>query len=246
MVAGEGGEVEVDLEAVERGVAALAQAALRHGGLEQVELRVDGATHCDLSGHCLFRAGPARRGASRPRRRRRRDRDPCAARVGFPGRGHAGGQAPGVNRGAQVSLLRWLRRQLQQPTPTREHLEAAVENNDPAGGAPAARRRAVHRSATPSRREHARRLGRRRLSLVPRARAAAARRARRRSGAPRRSRGSRRPGADSGRRRVRAPVRRARNASPRRRLAAARRVDRRRLHVLVRRERVDGGTALEQ
>jgi hypothetical protein len=36
-----------------------------------------------------------------------------------------------VNRGAQVSLLRWLRRQLQQPTPTREHLEAAVENDDP-------------------------------------------------------------------------------------------------------------------
>jgi hypothetical protein len=37
-----------------------------------------------------------------------------------------------VNRAAQVSLPRWLRRQLQQPTPTREHLEAAVENNDPA------------------------------------------------------------------------------------------------------------------
>ena len=36
-----------------------------------------------------------------------------------------------MNRGAQVSLLRWLRRQLQQPTPTREHLEAAVENDDP-------------------------------------------------------------------------------------------------------------------
>jgi hypothetical protein len=33
---------------------------------------------------------------------------------------------------AQVSLLRWLRRQLAQPTPLREHLEAAVENNDPA------------------------------------------------------------------------------------------------------------------
>ena len=30
-----------------------------------------------------------------------------------------------------MSLLRWLRRQLQQPTPVREHLEAAVENNDP-------------------------------------------------------------------------------------------------------------------
>ena len=36
-----------------------------------------------------------------------------------------------MNRAAQVSLLRWLRRQLQQPTPVREHLEAAVENNDP-------------------------------------------------------------------------------------------------------------------
>jgi hypothetical protein len=36
-----------------------------------------------------------------------------------------------VTRAAQVSLLRWLRRQLQQPTLTREHLEAAVENDDP-------------------------------------------------------------------------------------------------------------------
>jgi hypothetical protein len=32
---------------------------------------------------------------------------------------------------AQVSLLRWLRRQLAQPMPLREHLEAAVENDDP-------------------------------------------------------------------------------------------------------------------
>ena len=31
-----------------------------------------------------------------------------------------------------MSLLRWLRRQLQQPTPLREPLEAAVENDDPA------------------------------------------------------------------------------------------------------------------
>jgi hypothetical protein len=31
-----------------------------------------------------------------------------------------------------VSLLRWLRRQLAQPTPLREHLEAAVANDDPA------------------------------------------------------------------------------------------------------------------
>jgi hypothetical protein len=32
---------------------------------------------------------------------------------------------------ATVSLLRWLRRQLRQPTPQREHLEAAVANDDP-------------------------------------------------------------------------------------------------------------------
>jgi hypothetical protein len=36
-----------------------------------------------------------------------------------------------MTRGAQVSLLRWLRRQLQQPMPVREHLEAAIENDDP-------------------------------------------------------------------------------------------------------------------
>ncbi len=32
---------------------------------------------------------------------------------------------------ATVSLLRWLRRQLRQSTPVREHLEAAVANDDP-------------------------------------------------------------------------------------------------------------------
>ena len=32
----------------------------------------------------------------------------------------------------RVSLLRWLRRQLRQPWPGREHLEAAVANDDPA------------------------------------------------------------------------------------------------------------------
>ena len=31
-----------------------------------------------------------------------------------------------------VSLLRWLRRQLRQPTPNRERLEAAIANDDPA------------------------------------------------------------------------------------------------------------------
>jgi hypothetical protein len=37
-----------------------------------------------------------------------------------------------VKSQATVSLLRWLRRQLRQPTPLREHLEAAVANDDPA------------------------------------------------------------------------------------------------------------------
>jgi hypothetical protein len=37
-----------------------------------------------------------------------------------------------VTRAAEVSLRRWLRRQLQQPTPSRERLEAAVANDDPA------------------------------------------------------------------------------------------------------------------
>ena len=33
---------------------------------------------------------------------------------------------------AAVSLLRWLRRQLREPIPQRERLEAAVANDDPA------------------------------------------------------------------------------------------------------------------
>ena len=33
---------------------------------------------------------------------------------------------------ATVSLRRWLRRQLRQPTAQREHLEAAIANDDPA------------------------------------------------------------------------------------------------------------------
>ena len=35
---------------------------------------------------------------------------------------------------AAVSLLRWLRRQPRQPTPQREHLEAAIANDDPEEG----------------------------------------------------------------------------------------------------------------
>jgi signal transduction histidine kinase len=43
-VSGDGGEVRVDPEATERGISALAQAALRHGGLDEVTLHVDGST----------------------------------------------------------------------------------------------------------------------------------------------------------------------------------------------------------
>jgi signal transduction histidine kinase len=43
-VSGEGTEVHVDPESTERGISALAQASLRHGGLDEVVLEVGGAT----------------------------------------------------------------------------------------------------------------------------------------------------------------------------------------------------------
>jgi len=43
-VTGEGRQVHVDVEATQRGVAALVQAALRHGGLEHVDVLVSGAS----------------------------------------------------------------------------------------------------------------------------------------------------------------------------------------------------------
>jgi signal transduction histidine kinase len=42
-VAGSGVSVETDAEALERGLAALFQSALRHGGLDEVEVAVDGS-----------------------------------------------------------------------------------------------------------------------------------------------------------------------------------------------------------
>jgi signal transduction histidine kinase len=42
LVSGEGVELEVDVEACERAVGALARCALRHGGFEEVELKVHG------------------------------------------------------------------------------------------------------------------------------------------------------------------------------------------------------------
>ena len=41
-VSGEGASVQTDLEAVDRGVSALVQATLRHGGLDEVHVRVRG------------------------------------------------------------------------------------------------------------------------------------------------------------------------------------------------------------
>lgn len=55
---------------------------------------------------------------------------------------------------ATVSLLRWLRRQLREPTPQREHLEAAVANDDPAE----ARRLLETFDFTPVQRDHVERL----------------------------------------------------------------------------------------
>jgi hypothetical protein len=37
-----------------------------------------------------------------------------------------------VTTSTTVSLLRWLRRQLREPNPNRERLEAAIANDDPA------------------------------------------------------------------------------------------------------------------
>ncbi len=46
--------------------------------------------------------------------------------------GHRAGRLSAMSDPPQVSLLRWLRRQLRQPGAMRERLEAAVANDDPA------------------------------------------------------------------------------------------------------------------
>ena len=55
-----------------------------------------------------------------------------------------------TGRAQRVSLLRWLRRQLRQPEPLREHLEAAIENDDPAE----ARRIVARFEFSPAQRRH--------------------------------------------------------------------------------------------
>ena len=57
-------------------------------------------------------------------------------------------------RAVTVSLLRWLRRQLAQPNPARERLEAAVANDDPAE----ARRLLERFEFSPAQRRHVERL----------------------------------------------------------------------------------------
>ena len=53
-----------------------------------------------------------------------------------------------------VSLLRWLRRQLREPTADREHLEAAIAHDDPAE----ARRIVLRMSFNDAQRRHVSRL----------------------------------------------------------------------------------------
>ena len=50
--------------------------------------------------------------------------------------------------------MRWLRRQLQQPDPLREHLEASIENDDPEE----ARRMVARYDFTEAQRRHVERL----------------------------------------------------------------------------------------
>jgi len=59
-----------------------------------------------------------------------------------------------VERFGRVNLLRWLRRQLAQPSPLRERLEAAVESDDPGE----ARRLLAHVEFTDDQRRHVERL----------------------------------------------------------------------------------------
>ena len=70
-----------------------------------------------------------------------------------------------VSGAAKVSLLRWLRRQLRQPEPLRERLEAAIENDDPAEARRIVARYEFSDGAAPPRRAPARRVGARPTAL---------------------------------------------------------------------------------
>ena len=72
---------------------------------------------------------------------------------------HASSVMRRMTEQAKVSLLRWLRRQLRQPTPQREHLEAAVAHDDPAEARRLLATVRLHRRAAPPRRRADRRVG---------------------------------------------------------------------------------------
>ena len=67
-VTGSGAALETDAEAVERGLAALFQSALRHGGLDEVERGGGRRRDPALAGHAGLGPGRPRRGPARPRR----------------------------------------------------------------------------------------------------------------------------------------------------------------------------------
>ena len=133
-VEGAGSTVRVDRDAATLALFQLARCTLRHGGLERVELRGRRRGGRDRAGRRGRSPGPAGRGSAGPRRADRRAGRHGARRLARA-RGRSAARPPAYVMpvsAARVSLLRWLRRQLRQPVPLREHLEAAVQNDDPA------------------------------------------------------------------------------------------------------------------
>ena len=80
-VTGSGAALETDADAVERGLAALFQSALRHGGLDESRSQVDGAEIRLSRGHGGLRSGRPRRGPARSRRSGRGAARPAARRL---------------------------------------------------------------------------------------------------------------------------------------------------------------------
>ena len=96
VVEGTGAAVELDADASERAVAALAQCALRHGGLEQVRLE-RARRRADVGArHARIRAGSPRRGPAGPGSGHRGSRDSRPGRRGRARRRGAAREAAGV------------------------------------------------------------------------------------------------------------------------------------------------------
>ena len=133
-VDGDGGQVRVDRDAAETALRQLARCALRHGGLQELDVTVAGeeiaiSPVTEAAAPILLGQQARDLGALIARR--------IVAALG--GSVELEGRPPGRPSSrvvpvsaSRVSLLRWLRRQLRQPVALREHLEAAVQNDDPA------------------------------------------------------------------------------------------------------------------